>query len=354
MSIHILTRLDAKAIPEGKDEVRVFSVVRDEARRIPYLLAYYRKLGVSRFFFVDNGSTDGTTALLLAQPDCHVFHTTDSYAEASVGMSWTMRLMDLYGEGRWCLVADADELLVYPRCETVRLPEFCSWLDAEGSEAVKMFMLDMYCDGPISGAVCEPGRDFREICPYFDKDYAPLERVALRRSKKLFPAQDMIGGPRARCFYGDQGVNSTARRLFVHFAETLPLKLRRLGLPVPQIHVKTPTLVKIPLIKWRRGYFYPASTHQIVPAVRASAVTAVFLHFKFFADFHDRAVKAVQGGQHSQGGVEYKRYVDRIGSVESFMYEGSTRYEDSAGLEKLGLIASCPAFEAFAARREAA
>ena len=31
-------------------------------------------------------------------------------------------LLDEHGTGAWCLTVDADEVLVYPRCEKARLP----------------------------------------------------------------------------------------------------------------------------------------------------------------------------------------------------------------------------------------
>jgi hypothetical protein len=62
--------------------------VRDEMLRLPETHSHYRRLGVARFFVVDNASTDGTAEFVLAQPDCHVFTTTASYAESGYGVEW--------------------------------------------------------------------------------------------------------------------------------------------------------------------------------------------------------------------------------------------------------------------------
>jgi hypothetical protein len=94
-----LKRLDTLGIPEDKSEIRLFGVVRNESLRMPYFLDYYRRMGVMRFFIVDNDSQDGTTEFLLAQPDCCVFHTMGSYAATRAGLDWLNPLMYQYGDG---------------------------------------------------------------------------------------------------------------------------------------------------------------------------------------------------------------------------------------------------------------
>ena len=43
------------------DDILVFSTLRNERRRLPFFLKYYRDLGVKHFIIVDNNSNDGTT-----------------------------------------------------------------------------------------------------------------------------------------------------------------------------------------------------------------------------------------------------------------------------------------------------
>ncbi len=343
MQTHILTRLDQNHIQENPREIRLFCFVRNEVSRMVHYLDYYRNLGVDRFFFVDNGSTDGTREFLLAQADCHVFHTANSYSEAQSGIAWTRSLLDLFGTGHWCLVMDADELLVYPHCETIRLKQFCDFLDSEGSESVFTFLLDMYPEGSMEDAVCVPGKPFTDITPYFDRDYAFVDRISLK-GKKNFPVQEVIGGPRSRCFYKNQGGQSYGRRLFMHSVERGIVALRKLGIPFPYIRLKATPLFKVPLIKWKKGNAYTASTHQL-NEVPISGVTGALLHFKFFSDFHEKAVRAVEEGNYAQGSIEYKQYLNRMDRLGNLMYEGSTYYRSSDDLLKAGLIKTLPAFE---------
>ena len=74
--------------------MRAFLVVRDEVNRLPHLLAHHRRLGITRFFVVDNGSTDGSREFAQAQPDVHLFTTTTSYQAANLGIDWIVALLD--------------------------------------------------------------------------------------------------------------------------------------------------------------------------------------------------------------------------------------------------------------------
>lgn len=345
MKIHLITKLDHTAIPENKGEVRLFAIVKNEQSRLPYFLEYYRKLGFDRFFFLDNASEDGTVAYLLEQPDCHVFSTSNLYSEAKSGIRWMKELLDLYGQGHWCLVADADELLVYPHCEEIGIHHFCEYLDREGSDIFFAFLLDMYPKDDLAKAVCVPGKPFLEITPFFDKDYTFVDRIHLR-GEKPFPPQEVIGGPRSRCFYGDQGKDSYLRRLTMHVIERAVMNLRNRGIPFPYIRLKATPIYKVPLVKWKKGYAYTASTHIINP-MRLSAVSGALLHFKFFSDFHERAVKAVKSGQYGHGSIEYKRYLSRMDRVGNLVYEGTREYKSSADLLGCDLAKTTPEYESF-------
>ena len=112
-----LHRLDRHPIGPAEGEIRLFTRLRSQAHRLPAFLDFYRAQGVDRFFIVDNASDDGTRDLLLAQPDVHLYLTTDSYAAFGGGMRWLNELLALHGPGAWTLTVDVDELLAYPHAE---------------------------------------------------------------------------------------------------------------------------------------------------------------------------------------------------------------------------------------------
>jgi glycosyltransferase involved in cell wall biosynthesis len=132
--------------------------VRDEMLRLRQNLAHHRSIGVRRFFVVDNGSTDGSGEFLLAQPDCHVFLTRNSYADSHYGLEWQQTLLDEYGTNHWCLVVDADEWFIYPGYERKPLPDLAAYLDRYDAQGIFSFLLDMYGPGTIAEAVATPRR----------------------------------------------------------------------------------------------------------------------------------------------------------------------------------------------------
>jgi hypothetical protein len=348
-SVHILSQLDMRHIPANKGEIRLFCKVRNEVPRLPYLLAYYRKMGFNRFFFVDNDSNDGTVDYLLAQEDCHLFQTKDSYREALSGTAWDNALLNLYGVDHWCAVIDTDELLVYPHSETVGIHEFCRFLESEGSEGLFTFMLDMY-HSDLSKAVCEPGKPFTEICPQFDKDYVFVKRFSFKPGKVVFPATEVLGGPRLRKFYPEQLKTDKASR----FRWRIVTNIAKIAAATKLISSKqlphnSPELCKIPLLKWRKGNAYTFSTHSMQKPIKLSFVTGVLLHFKFFSDLYEKAEREASRGQYSGGGIEYQRYLKCLRRDPSitFSYKGSVIYLDSSDLLSRGLIRSQPAYERF-------
>lgn len=345
MRVDVLTRLDAKTVPQDDREIRLFCKLRNELVRLQYFLDYYRKMGIDRFIFIDNGSTDGTTDYLLAQHDCHVLYTTDPFRDVYV--YWQNRALDLYGSGHWCLVVDADEFLVYPHCEKMGLKTFCAFLDQQGSEGVYSFMLDMYAQGDLSQAVYKSGQSPLEVCPYHDRDYKFVRRtfmdtLKLPRRPPSFPETEVIGGPRTRLFYPSQNTDKVLPRVLPRMMGILLKPLVKCGLfSKDKLPHMSPMLFKVPLVKWRAGLRYYASTHIITP-IKLSKVSSALLHFKYFSDFQDKAVSEAARGAYHGGGNQYGRYKQGLENKKNneglFYYEGSVKYESSDRLAELGLL----------------
>jgi len=338
-----LVQVDKNRIADTHASMMLVATVRNELSRLPYWLSYYRDLGIGQVFFVDDHSTDGTTDYLLAQPDSHVFQPRNSYSESNYGTAWQNELLDLYGEGRWTVVADADELLAYPDCENLKLPEFCALLDKEGSEALYCFLLDMYPDGDLRKAICERGKPFYEICDYFDSEYTFVKRLRILSDPALrFPDKEVIGGPRLRKFYPEQINASIFNRVKNRLISKACNKLTRFRVSFRVRPHNAPALFKVPLLKWRKGYARLSSHNITEPAGGISSATGVLLHFKFFADFNEKAKLESARGEHYAGGLEYKRYLNYIARDPhiSFMYRGSVKYTGTASVMEHGLISS--------------
>lgn len=335
-----LRYIGRQLIPDDKSEVRLFSVMQNETLRLPAFLQHYRQLGVKRFFIIDNKSSDATVTLLLAQPDVHIFQTDASFAASGHGVSWMNKMLSRYGTGHWCVLADADELLVYPAYENLKLPEFCAQLQAAGAAAMQAILLDMYSDKPLSALDYQQGQDLVAACPYFDGDYRFVPRCALPWQERPFPPTEPLGGPRARLFFTAQYQSAAWQRLMVKLVFRLlrPLAARgwlRSGfLPHP-----APQLFKVPLVHWRADTAM-ITNHRTTPLSLAQTSGAL-LHFKYLQDFLPRIASAIAHGQHYGGSIEYQRYAAMLKTNPNmtFMYPGSRRFAGSADLAAVNLIA---------------
>lgn len=164
-----LVRVAGDAVDSAAAAVLACSVFRNEAPRLPAFLAHYRRLGVSAFFMVDNGSSDGGPAFLADQPDVVLWRSGLPFHQANFGSAWFELLLRRFGRKRWWVMADADEHLVYAGSEQMGLPELCRRMEAAGRRALPGLLLDMYGPGPVAETLCPPGVDPLEVCPHFDR-----------------------------------------------------------------------------------------------------------------------------------------------------------------------------------------
>lgn len=343
-----LRRLDDRPLHATVGGVDAYMVVRNEAGRLPFVLDHHRRLGVERFFVVDNDSDDGTAELLLSQPDCRVFHTTQSFAAAGCGMDWINALVARHGRNRWCLFIDADELFVYPHAERVGLPEFCHFLHSAGFEGVFAIMVDMYGSGGLTAAPGGANGSLIEICPLFDGDYELRSKISLPFSKR-FQEVEAVGGPRLRVFYPELrhagrwriALSRIMRRLS-HSGLNRILRFDRFGLSACP-----PDITKIPLMFARPNNRW-VSNHRTTPLPLAP-VTGALLHFKLLPDFAERARIEAARGEHWGGGSEYARYSALLAEMKevSFVYEGSRRCESSDDLLRAGILRTSTEFDEF-------
>jgi hypothetical protein len=312
-----LEKLDGRPVFDRPGAVLAFVGVHNEMVRLPFFLDYYRKLGVDWFFVMDNCSSDGTREFVLEQPDCHCFHTEGSHFALNVDPPrWTNALLNVFGDDRWCLSMDADELFVYPHCESVPLDRLCEYLGGIGRQAVTAAMVDMYSDGPLRNPSYRQGENFLAGAPYFDSRPA-----GFRANFGGFPPRQMFGGVRERAFWKG-----------------------------PIAHTRPPCLTKVPLVKWRKGMAYRVAQHTI-SEVGLAEISGALLHFKFLSGFEEKTEKSVteNAGVPEKGLQEREAYLAalRRDPDMSLMYELSVRYENSGQLVRLGWMESTPDYERF-------
>ncbi len=292
------------------DQILGFTTLRNEIDRLPCFLEHNRKLGVSHFLIVDNGSDDGSAAWLAAQPDVSLWSTRASYKASRYGVDWLTWLQIRYGHGHWCLTVDADELLLIPHWPDRTLVDLAAWLDARGETAFGALMLDLYPEGTLAETSHQPGDNPLETLHYFDA--APY-----RARRKPFEWSLWVqGGVRDRFFFAD-----SPRR--------------------------APTLNKLPFIRWNRRFAYRNSTHSILPrhlnlaydGPGGDRASGVLLHTKFLPSVVERSVIEKARREHFGTPGQFDAYYDAIAANPSLWNEKSLAFRDWRQLEELGLMA---------------
>lgn len=286
--------------PLRLEEIVLLCVTKDAAKQFPALLAHYRRLGITRFAFLDDRSTDETRAALLAQPDVDLFESDVDFKAARGGNVWRDMLVEHYGRGRWYLAVDSDEYLVFPGCEQRPLADFVADLARRGLKRAHAAMLDIYPDAPL-GAERPP----------LPAEAFPTEASPLYDSTGYTIGPEMFGtavrgGPRQRLY----GVEMRMSKFPLLFAD-------------------------------HATQFAGGSHHGPLPLGRNFLpVHAVLLHHKFPAgaveDFHEIARR----GTHSGKSAFYKRIVAHSGFSDDadLRYEGSRRLRGSQALVDEGFM----------------
>lgn len=304
-----LRKIDPLPVPKAPGEIRLFMVVRNEAPRLPFFFEHYLRLGVDRFFIIDNGSTDQTIPFLLTQKNTHVFKTGASFGKAKFGSEWLRILMRKFGKKHWGLVTDADEILIYPHYEKINLKKFCSFLDKEGSNALNSLLLHMYKYQPFKSLKYKKALDFLKEFPYFDRK--PCREAST---------------PNPECSNVIYCKGDMPQRMF--------------GLET--------TLNKVILFKFNPKIRLSDGQH-FVHTANLSSIRGALLHFKYTANLLNKATEETERKEHFNNGVDYKIIADRIIKETALnpYYQGSVKFKNSRQLVDLKILETSDTYEYF-------
>lgn len=255
-----------------KHEPLVISVVRNEMLMLPHFLAHYRKLGIKGFVFVDNGSTDGSFEYLCSQPDVVLYQTNTEYRESHYGVAWQQAVLGNHCLGKWVLLADADELLVYPGYEERDLQTYLREVSAAGADTVMIYMIDMY--------------------PYGDLETADLTKQTPFEAASWCDAKPLIEWKLGSGQYsnGTNYLSAMRHRLAPHSP------------PNAFMSQKYACVRYQPWMRWSAGL------HNAV-IINLGSHSAMFAHFKYHAGFKKKVMEEIAREQHYNNAQEYKEYV---------------------------------------------
>lgn len=278
----------------AESAVVVFAQVRNEAVSLPHFLRHYRRLGVGRFVFVDNGSEDDTIDLLAAEHDVELYQTFSGFRRAGAGNDW---LCPLIGSGRYadtlCIRVDADELLVYAGYEKRPISDLWAHMRARGAEAIGGPMIDMY---PERLRDIESGDHVALSC-YFDRDL-------MMRPAVICPYVEYFGGVRSRILQGQRQL-----------------------------------LGKVPAIRGGMAVMPDRNSMHYASPAAMSDVSCALLHYKFRPGFIEKAKVEVQRKEYGGAAQSFAGLITvESRQDETLISDQSVIYQSSAQLVELGVL----------------
>ena len=246
-------------LPLKNNDVVLIAKTKNEYKRIPFFIQYYRMIGIKYFIFIDNNSSDDTYEFLLKQGNTKVFFTTDALPNHHL---WIKKILDTFCINRWSLIVDLDELFCFSNIESVKINRIIEYLDLKGYDAVSSILLDMYPRGFLSKAVVKDEYSPLSLLQFFDKN------------SHFLKYNKHYGGVRKRIFDVE------------------------------------PCLTKFPLIKHNPNIIIGPGMHSVKNITPAKFSTAL-LHCKFDSNFKTKTEQAVESAVYWNNSEEYKKYAEK-------------------------------------------
>lgn len=308
MAMQLVYEHTARATPPSKEPVNLITVFRDEALILPHFVDYYQSLGVDTFFMIDNLSEDQGSAYLKSRRDINLklFYAPDSFNAARLGKKWVTECLNHYCKERFCIVVDADELLL-PNPAFESLKQMISHMKASGTNSVPAVLLDIYPEQLNNDY--SAGDPFSEHSYFFDDLNGDYYRARSRIYKHFFWLE---GGLRARC------------------------------LDTYNIIHKFPVFrndVYDHEIEFGAHFFYQGSTALMdTPLIRLEPLHAILLHYKYLKpNYVEYLQQEVANNQRWNNSSEYKNYLAVLQETGEFRFLDerlSKRYQVPDDLQK--------------------
>jgi len=258
----------------------VVTVVRNEMIILPHFLAHYRNMGCKAFIITDNCSDDGSREYLLGQPDVLLYSTDTEYKQSYYGVAWQQAILSNHCLNKWVLIADADEMLVYPDCEKINLLEFINKIEEDGADCMRTDMIDMYPYGDLMDADFLTQPPF-SIANWFDR--SPLQEWRL----------------------GSGGFSSG-----INLSSSLHHRINTNSEP------NAFASQKYALIKYKPWMRFSQGLHSAA-GVNVAKQHAWFAHFKYHAGFKVKIKTEIRRAQYYDNAKEYRHYAEMLAETKN-------------------------------------
>ncbi len=313
----------------SQDGLILTAIMHNEMYFLPDFLAHYRKLGIKRFFIIDDQSTDGSFEFALEQKDVMVLRSDHRFGDMLTDPSgktrramfaWRNTLLERFCSGQWSLHLDFDEFLELPKGLT--LPKFLEQYSQTPS-IIWGAMIDLYPKNwqEFEGEIAP---NIHDVDWYFDAK--PLLKLSNNPARK--PSM-IYSGARARLRYeylGDDAKEPVRRKISRMIYQN----------PYPRMGAQYKPI----LLYWSDDMSFK-SCHQIANAKAQKGLLPIS-HYKFAPNLVDRYEYAIESGAMNNGSKGYQELKSLREQMDiqggGFLAEFSKPYQGYEGYWKAGMV----------------
>lgn len=266
-----------------REEFVVVCLVKNGVEYIRTFMEHYHRLGARHFFFIDNGSTDDTVALLKQYPNLTIYQTGLPHKKYECEIRRTV--IEKHCQNNWCLCADIDELFDYPYSHQVSMDYFLRYLNTHHYTAVLSYLLDMFAiEHEFIAKKVEPDM-VAQYC-YYDLSY--IHKSPYHQSFFAYTRDNRLADPHMKSYSG--GIR---RKVF-------------------QNKKSSYLLTKHPLL-FIDSKIEPVVHPHFCNKAYIADVNGVLKHYKLISSFKNRVISSLESEDYSYyGEQEHKQYLKTI------------------------------------------
>lgn len=305
-------------------DVVLIALVRDGSYYLDVFFDHYRALGIRHFVFVDNGSCDETLTRLKQEPGVAVLQSTLPWG--SFENDFRTAAARRYGQDRWCLIVDMDEIFDFEGRFEIGLAGLTQYLDSQGYTGVMAQMLEMFPKAPLRDVATLPYRDVLE-------QFSQCDLSAIN-------AQAYESAETGLAYFLQQNASAKAAPPILF------------GGIRGKVFGENCCLSKHPLIFVGPGVG-PAVHPHASTGLRLAPMTALIKHYKFANDSFGRDQKSQASASIAHGEDRLRLAALRQKSDLSLWSETAQAYPGISGLQQQKFLLADPEFTAHIAQSPA-
>lgn len=260
------------------DDLVLVCLVRDGQPWVRDFLEYHFSLGVRHIALLDNDSTDDTVAIAKEYDNVTVLRTRLPFKTHKHA---TRRyLIRRFGEGRWVLCLDIDEMFDYPYSDIVGLGSLIEYLKRKSYTALPTQTLDRFPEKPLLSAAEDSDKPLGEVHRFYD-----LSNVREQSYGQNHRTNNLISNEEIKILRG--GIQAS---ISGH----------------PAILTRHPLMFVDEDIEPMN-----ADVHWVDKA-RIADFTGVIHHYRFVSDLRERAVRFAREEGHGTNSAKYKGFLQAL------------------------------------------